>query len=104
MVRINKDHLLTKSIAEWSKTSIIFSGVTVSLIEELIETELYVKSTDTHQYLRSNSCHPFHCKNGIPYSQASRLNRICSDTNSFDKHCNDLERFLLKRGYSSKLV
>ena len=33
-----------------------------------------------------------------------RLNHICSETNSFDKCCNDLERFLLERGYSSKLV
>ena len=40
----------------------------------------------------------------IPYSQALRLNRICSETKSFDKRCNDLERFLLEKGYSSKLV
>ena len=37
-------------------------------------------------------------------SQALRLNCICSETNSFDKCCNDLERFLLERGYNSKLV
>ena len=43
-------------------------------------------------------------KNGIPYSQTLRLNRICSETNSFDKRCNDLERFLFERGYSSKLM
>ena len=60
--------------------------------------------TDSHQYLQCSSCHSFHCKKGIPYSQALRLNRICSETNSFDKRCNDLERFLLERGYSSKLV
>ena len=48
---------------------------------------------------------PFPLQKGyIPYSQALRLNRICSETNSFDKRCNDLERFLLERGYSSKLV
>ena len=55
-------------------------------------------------YLHSSSCHCFHCKKGIPFSQALRLNRICSKTNSFDKCCNNLERFLLERGYSSKLV
>ena len=37
-------------------------------------------------------------------SQALRLNCICSETNSFDKCCNDLERFLLERGYNSKLM
>ena len=80
----------------------IFLDVTVSLIEGVIETDLYVKPTYIHQYLQSSSCHPFHCKKGIPFSQALRLNRICSVT--FDKRCNDLERFLLERGYSSKLV
>ena len=90
--------------AEWSKTSIDFLDVTVSLIEGVIETDLLVKPTDSHQYLQSSSCHPFHCRRGIPYSQALRLNRVCSETNSFDKRCNDLERFLLERGCSSKLV
>ena len=90
--------------AEWSKTSINPLDVIVSLAEGVIKTDLYVKSTDSHQYLQPSSRHPFHCKNGIPYSQALRLNRICSETNSFDKRCNDLERFLLERGYSSKLV
>ena len=102
--KINKAHPTIKFTAEWSKTSINFLDVTVSLIERVIETDLFVKPTDSHQYLQSSSCHPFHCKKGIPYSQALRLNRICSETNSFDKRCNDLERFLLERGYSSKLV
>ena len=40
----------------------------------------------------------------IPYSQALKLNCICSETNSFDEHYSDLERFLLETGYSSILV
>ena len=32
--------------------------------------------TDTHQFLNPTSPHPYHCKKGIPYSQALRLNRI----------------------------
>ena len=76
----------------------------MSLIEGVIETDFFVNLTDSHPYLQSSSCHPFHCKKGIPYSQVLRLNRICSETNSFDKRCNDLERFLLERGYGSKLV
>ena len=65
----------------------------------IIETDLYVKPTDSHKYLQSSSCRPFYCKKGIAYSQTLRLNLICSETNSFDKLCNDLER-----GYSSNLV
>ena len=55
----------------------------MSLIERVIETDLYVKPTDSNQYLQSISCHPFNCKQGISYSQALRLNRISSKTNSF---------------------
>ena len=68
-----------------------------------IKTDLYVKPTDT-QYLHSSSCHPCHCKKRIPYSQMLRLNRICLDSISFDRRCNDLERWLLERGYKGKEV
>ena len=33
--------------------------VTVSITEGIIETDLYVKPTDSHQYLSPLSCHPF---------------------------------------------
>ena len=76
----------------------------VSITDGIIETDLYMKPTDSHQYLLSSSCHPFYCKKGIPYSQALRLNRICSNNEFFDKRCNDLEKYLLERGYSEKMV
>ena len=38
------------------------------------------------------------------YSQMLRLNRICADYRCFDKRCNDLERWLLERGYTEKEV
>ena len=78
--------------------------VTVSLIGGKFNTDLYVKATDSHQYLHSPSCLPYHCKKGIPYSQALRLNRICSDPSSFDKRCNDLEKWLIESGYSKREV
>ena len=101
---IYKMHPTRKFTVDWSKTSINFIDVTVSIAEGVIETDLYVKPTDSHQYLLSSSCHPFYCKKGIPYSQALRLNRICSNNEFFDKRCNDLEKYLLERGYSEKMV
>ena len=50
---------------------------------EKITTDLYVKAAGK----------------GILYSQALRLNRICSDPISFDRRCNDLEKWLTERGY-----
>ena len=65
---------------------------------------MYVKPTNCHPYLLSSSCHPFYCKKCIPYSQALRLNRIFSNNEFFDKICNDLEKHLLEKDYSEKMV
>ena len=67
-------------------------------------TDLFVKPTDAHQFLDPSSFHPYHCKKGTPYSQALRLNRICSDTESFHKRCNNLEGWLMERGYNGKMI
>ena len=54
--------------------------------------------------LHTSSCHVYHSKKSIPFGQALRLNRICSENSSFDKLCNQLELWLRERGYSDKLV
>ena len=69
-----------------------------------IITDLYVKPTDTHQDLNSSSCHPYHCKKSIPYSQGLHLNRICSNNTFFDQRCNELEDWLHERGYRERGV
>ena len=70
IITINKVHPTIKFTTEWSKTSINFLDATVSLIEGVIKTDLYVKPTDSHQYLQSSLCHPYHCKKRIPCSLA----------------------------------
>ena len=81
IVKINKLHRNIKfTTAEWSKTSINFLDATVPLIEEVTETDLYVKPIVRHQYLQSSLCHSYHCKKGTSYSQALKLICICSET------------------------
>ena len=63
---LNEFHPTIKFTAEWSQKSINFFDVTVSLIAGKTETDLYVKPTDSHQYLHSSSCHPYHCNKSIP--------------------------------------
>ena len=58
----NKMHLTMKFTADWSKTSIDFLHVTVSIAEGVIETDPYVRPTDRHQYLLLSSCHSFIAK------------------------------------------
>ena len=67
-------------------------------------TDLYIKPTDTHQYLEISSCHVDYSKRPIPYSQAFRLNRICSENRFFDNRCNQLECWLKDRGYNENVV
>ena len=62
-----------------------------------LETDLHKKPTDTHQFLDSTSCHPYHSKKSMPYSQALRDNRIY-------QRCNDLEEWLMEGGCSERMV
>ena len=66
--------------------------VTVSLIGGKATTDLYITPIDSHQYPRSSSCHQYHCKKAISYSQVLCLNRICSNPKSISipiqcQHC-----------------
>ena len=60
--KINKFHPTIKFAADWSYSSVNFLDVKVIMKDGKIITDLYVKPTDTHQYLDSSSCHPYHCK------------------------------------------
>ena len=102
--KLNSVHPTLKFTSEHSTEKINFLDVNVSRLGNKLSTDLYIKNTDTHQFLEATSCHPTHCKKSIPYSQALRLNRICSENAEFDKRCNELEGWLIKRGYSEKLV
>ena len=48
---INKIHPTVTFFAEWSKTSINFIDVTVSTVRDMAETDLFIKPTDSQQYL-----------------------------------------------------
>ena len=65
---------------------------------------MLVTPIDTHQVLDPTSSHSYQCKKGIPYSQALMLNRICSDKANFDKRCNDLKKWLIRRGHNEKMI
>ena len=41
-----------------------------------INTDVFSKPMDTHQYLDFKCCHPKCVKEGIPYGQALRLKRF----------------------------
>ena len=63
---------------EASKNCIPFLDLKFKLIDGKLETDLYMKPTDCHQYLHYLSSHPEHTKRPIIYSQTLRVNRLCS--------------------------
>ena len=79
---INSSHPTIQSTADWPKEK-----VEVTLKNGVLSTDLFVKPTDTHQFLNPTSFHPYHWKEGIPYSQTLRLDTICFDNNNFDRWC-----------------
>ena len=101
---LNFYHPTIKFTANYSRKEVNFMDVSVRKKNNQLVNDLYAKPTDTHQYLRATSCHVYHSKKSIPYSQALRLNRICSENSFDDKRCNELEVWLKERGYSDKLV
>ena len=101
---LNDLHPTIKFTYKYSRDSIEFLDVLVIRDGAGICTDLFVKETDTHQYLDFSSCHTYHTKKGIPYGQALRIRRIVSDDNVFEGRCSELKDWLRKRGYPDGMV
>ncbi|KAJ8034419.1 hypothetical protein HOLleu_21249 [Holothuria leucospilota] len=88
-----------------SSVSIDILDVTITKNPDIsISTDLFVKNTDTHQYLHNSSCHPHHIKRSIAFSQALLIKRICSDPLRARERCRELCHWLIRRGFSKRKV
>ena len=101
---LNNIHPTIKFTSERSTSSIPFLDVNVLLENGKIETDLFCKPTDKHQYLLHSSSHPYHTKRTIPYSLALRLRRICPKDEFFELRSAELLSYLIKRGYKERFV
>ena len=90
---------------EISQTEVCFLDETVHKDEDgSISSDVYQKPTDTHPYLNYNSAHPPHLKKSIPYSQALRLRRICSDDQTLKERIKQYSEYFITRGYKRQTV
>ena len=101
---LNNAHDTIKFTCKWSDHEIEFLDVKVINESGVLETDVFIKPTDSHQFLHYSSCHPGACKRSIPFAQAMRLRRICSKSCFFEKRAGDLVEFLLERGYRKAYV
>ena len=90
--------------AERSLQQVSFLDVLVKLKGRNIETTLYTKPTDSHNYINFASCHQKSCKNGIPYGQFLRLKRICSTEDEFVRNSKLLALYFHKADYPVELI
>lgn len=74
--------------------------VNIRLVDGELITDLFV----THQILDPSSSHPNRCSKRISYGQTFRFKIIFSDNGVFNKRCDDLEQWLLERGYNKKMT
>ena len=84
-----------------SKESVSFLDVQITALNGTLITDIFSKKTDSHFYLRKESCHPVHCKKGLIQSQMLRLRRICSNPTTFHKRTLEYKIYFLKRGYTN---
>ena len=100
---INSIHSSFQFTCNYSKECVQFLDVPVSVDNSgNMTTDLYVKPTDTHQYLLATSCHPNHTNRSMPYCQALRILRICSNKETAKLRCTELVVCLVKRGYNKR--
>ena len=101
---LNNYHPNIKFTHESSKENIFFLDLFVSLSENKLYTDLYIKPTDRHQYLHYSSSHPDHTNMTIIYCQTLRLSRLCSKEINFIQHKREMKSWFLKRGYPVALI
>jgi len=88
-----------------SRSNIDFLDILVSKDSRgIVSTDLFIKETDTHQFLHNDSCHPGHVKRSLPFSQTLRYRRICSSEDRARFHSVNLEKFLISRQYGKRSV
>ena len=101
---LNNYHPKIKFTHESNKEHILFLDLKVKLSGNKLSADLYIKSTDRHQYLHYTSSHPEHTKKSVRYSQALRLSRICSEEKDCEKHICEMKSWFSKRGYPQKVM
>ena len=102
--QLNNFNTGLKYTYESNEKEIPFLDLKVKLNKGKISTDLYIKSTDRHQYLHFTSLHPNHTQRSIVYSQGLQVKRICSGKEDFLKHMGEMKLWFLKPGYPENIV
>ncbi|CAF4339843.1 unnamed protein product, partial [Didymodactylos carnosus] len=91
---------------ESSTTKINFLDVNIIINKTLnrLETSLYVKPSNTFQYLQYTSSHPRYVIDNIPLSLSNRIVRLCSSPSTMWREFYNLFNRLLARGHRASNI
>ena len=89
---------------DYSHESVNFLDTMIFIKDGCIHSSIFRKSTDKLNLLRYSSFHPSHIRDSIPYSQALRYHRNCTDPDDRDSHLNELRQALKRNGYNANLI
>ncbi|KAL2087323.1 hypothetical protein ACEWY4_018382 [Coilia grayii] len=93
-----------KFTLEFSLEQISFLDVLIKKDGTTLHTELYKKDTDRNTLLHFSSYHSPALKRSLPFSQLTRVRRICDSNSTFESHAKDLCEGFKERGYGEKLL
>ena len=91
-------------MCESSEKSSSFLDFIITVSEQKLKTNLYIKYTDRYQQLHYAFSHPEHDKRSIVFSQTLRISRLCSEENDFNNYRSQKKSWFLKREYPDKLI
>ena len=72
--------------------------------EGALQTDLFVKPTDSRSYLQFGSTHPNHVFSAIVYSQCLRLRRTINCNQRHANRLGELKQAFMNSNYPSKMV
>ena len=102
--KFNTFHPAVKMTHEVSDRCVSFLDIDVTITSTGLATSVHYKPTDSHAYLNYRSSHPPSCKRSIPYSQLTRIRRLCSEDGDFRERVEEMTEFFRHRGYPDNIL
>ena len=96
-----------KLIVKNSESCQVINFLDVSVIlhsDHTIETDIYYKDTNAHDYLPYNSAHPDYSKGNVPYNLAKRIIVFISIEEKIEYRLNKLRNWLKSCKYRENVI
>ena len=84
-----------------STTSVEFLDTTVHIKDGVLNTELFIKPTNSLSYLERTSFHPKNTFTSLPYGEFVRARRNCSTAEAFEIYSLKIKSAFQARGYDT---